>query len=1384
MVEFLEVSIPLSGTKISQGECVLTVQLSEEECVEDEEDVEFYLLFSGSTQRHLTTTLRLGHVTLQAVCPAHNRDETVRVTLCQARPGGSVDSVAEERFQFVHDLALDMAHFLLSAATHRDGLEGVLLLTDTHLPLQETKRLDQTLTLALKHLRLPPGRVGVGFMPAVFTAWGFQGEDFCPQETLLHFAARRGLRKVALFLLQQPGGRDALQLANKNGYTPARLAQSRGHTQLQHLLSEIEKSPHLETKAPRRCYPAGRAFLHHPRLNTFTLTVENEADGDASDLKRDVEELRRYVRSHHHSKAGSPEHLQSLPVILSRDFVAVTPSEVASLQKASSCEHQEVETETESGRCTNGSTRSEEEEVSVEARASHFNSGNSKTRTLGLEGAGVCVRKPEHLASVSGVSCTEQQQEEVDSESREIREAPRTLPDSETKVQDKAKSGNTMGQTQGLLPEKEEKNEARGDLPEEREGECDSTKETGKTQMPHRQTRSQQRSQFYLDLDVDASEKAPEIQVQESGSGNDVTFSTKLDQDLSEDSQRLTMAPGPVHDVHLKPSPDVHQLPDMTSGDQIEALLQTSEPSSLVSIQKEPSPLCQDLADAAPGPAEGLVLDVPLVAEEHIRETRMDHQTLFPETEECFLPGLESDIQHETSQIPTKEPSQEHCEPQPDIKHFPIMDAIDQIGDPGSSYQSLPFALDQRSKVSPDLMSEEAGCGLESQLEREPVAFQTPPESPCEYFSVDGSIKMNDSIEELFPASVDLSHAAGPRATTEVGEKVETEMPELCEISKKSPVMILCGSFSKLTIRGSPPNLHLDSKTSENIEREAVSAGDSQASTTHSTEIEMEENKEEVKKMEPEFVEKCEGSEPSQISAEEPPCNSVFKMENLEGTAVIEHDQPPEYSDVQEELMKVPSQLGENPEIASLPCEPLSPSISVSKNITELHSEVNNQTFEDLQPELVTSTETVVETPLLSHFEVNKIEENTVEQLEVMTSEESISDTLDVPHELIASYGESTVETSPDPLPEAKTSEKSTQDQQPKISEDSSRETSLDLPHDLITSSVDTIGIASHVSHPDINSHEESIHFKYLDKSRNDLHDLKHEVTTFQESIRGTPELNHDLIATSEEAIGETSCDLLSEGNRSQENVLDKQAESMTCEKRKNETSQDPNFEVTTSEGDLEGPNHELITCGEIALEEQLEVTSCEEIIGQTPHHTQCEEKACEENLRTTLDFMSTEMERCLADAPVHTETTSLDALVSGDDSGLDLENVPTPGLVQISDLDQPVDLDSGSGLDMDVCSAVEVNSGLIQDVPPLENVICESGALDEEKHQEKEEEKIEEPKGEQIEARPLTLCVLQRCNVTLNSEFHCALTKNCCCSSPFLRMNMHMEGMEMDVRI
>lgn len=52
-----------------QGRCVVTVQLTEEEVAADDGDVDYFLLFVGSTQRHLTSTLRSNHDTLQALCP-------------------------------------------------------------------------------------------------------------------------------------------------------------------------------------------------------------------------------------------------------------------------------------------------------------------------------------------------------------------------------------------------------------------------------------------------------------------------------------------------------------------------------------------------------------------------------------------------------------------------------------------------------------------------------------------------------------------------------------------------------------------------------------------------------------------------------------------------------------------------------------------------------------------------------------------------------------------------------------------------------------------------------------------------------------------------------------------------------------------------------------------------------------------------------------------------------------------------------------------------------------------------------------------------------------------------------------------------------------------
>ncbi|XP_041746088.1 A-kinase anchor protein 13 isoform X2 [Coregonus clupeaformis] len=287
------------------GECLLTVQLGDEERLEDEEDVEFYLLFAGTTQRHLTSTLRISHVTLQAVCPAHDCCESVQVTLCSVRSGGSVDNVAEERFQFVQDLAFDMAQFLVSAAGRADGLEGALLLDECQIPLQECERLDESLSLALRHLALPQGWTVLG--TNVGTPPGTNLDNIIaepgPHETLLHFAARRGLRRVALFLLQQPGGREALRQPNKQGSTPVSVAEKRGHDQLQQLFTEVETSSETQIKTEeRQCYPGGRVLQHHPKLNTYTLTVDTLLGKPPPSLKGEVEELQKLIQRHRDKK--------------------------------------------------------------------------------------------------------------------------------------------------------------------------------------------------------------------------------------------------------------------------------------------------------------------------------------------------------------------------------------------------------------------------------------------------------------------------------------------------------------------------------------------------------------------------------------------------------------------------------------------------------------------------------------------------------------------------------------------------------------------------------------------------------------------------------------------------------------------------------------------------------------------------------------------------------------------------------------------------------------------------------------------------------------------------------------------------------------------------
>ncbi|XP_035798389.2 A-kinase anchor protein 13 isoform X4 [Amphiprion ocellaris] len=298
------------------GHCVITVQLADEELAADEQSVDYFLLFAGSTQRHLTSTLRSSHGTLQALCPPHDCCEVVLVTLCSLTRGipeasedpksclGRVAPLAEHRFSFVQDLAFDMAQFLVSTAGRVDGLDGALLLDECQIPLQECERLDESLALALHHLVLPSG-------------WSLLGNkltnstDLNPQETLLHFSARRGLFRVTHFLLQQPGAREALRLSNRQGYTPSAIAALRGHECLHELLTKAEADAETDkgTETVQLVSTVARVFCHLPRLNTHTLTLNIHPGHDAPTLQKSVEQLLHLIR-HLHAKGLSVLKLQ------------------------------------------------------------------------------------------------------------------------------------------------------------------------------------------------------------------------------------------------------------------------------------------------------------------------------------------------------------------------------------------------------------------------------------------------------------------------------------------------------------------------------------------------------------------------------------------------------------------------------------------------------------------------------------------------------------------------------------------------------------------------------------------------------------------------------------------------------------------------------------------------------------------------------------------------------------------------------------------------------------------------------------------------------------------------------------------------------------------
>ncbi|KAK1327869.1 hypothetical protein QTO34_012778 [Cnephaeus nilssonii] len=201
--------------------------------------------------------------------PGHDCCETVKVLLCASKEGLPVFVVAEEDFEFIQDEAYDAAQFLATSAGNQQALNFTRFLDRSGPPSTDVNSLDEKVALAFRHLKLP-------------AEWNVLGanqtlHDGGPRETLMHFAVRLGLLRLAWLLLQKPGGRGALSVHNQEGATPASLALQRGHHKLHKLLTEENAGEPDSWSSLSYEIPCGDCSVrHHRELDVYTLTSETQ----------------------------------------------------------------------------------------------------------------------------------------------------------------------------------------------------------------------------------------------------------------------------------------------------------------------------------------------------------------------------------------------------------------------------------------------------------------------------------------------------------------------------------------------------------------------------------------------------------------------------------------------------------------------------------------------------------------------------------------------------------------------------------------------------------------------------------------------------------------------------------------------------------------------------------------------------------------------------------------------------------------------------------------------------------------------------------------------------------------------------------------------------
>ncbi|XP_074064148.1 rho guanine nucleotide exchange factor 28 isoform X2 [Macrotis lagotis] len=243
-------------------------------------DAEFYFIYNGSHQRHITFAQRIGDNVLQSSIPGHGFEETVLVSTCLYSEGYSPVTMGCCSITYMDNVACRLSRSLVSQVGSFTCSSHQTLLNLFGLKVKELHALDEDLVLAMAHLELPLGWNILG---------NSSGEVTAQQESLLHIAMRWGLVKFSQFLLCLPGGRQALALTNEEGAMPLDLALKFGHSRLVEVINNFQDSHSTDFSRVQINEHALLQFVHSS--GTLILTLNHTAEHL---LETDIKLFRKY----------------------------------------------------------------------------------------------------------------------------------------------------------------------------------------------------------------------------------------------------------------------------------------------------------------------------------------------------------------------------------------------------------------------------------------------------------------------------------------------------------------------------------------------------------------------------------------------------------------------------------------------------------------------------------------------------------------------------------------------------------------------------------------------------------------------------------------------------------------------------------------------------------------------------------------------------------------------------------------------------------------------------------------------------------------------------------------------------------------------------------